>query len=247
MTIERESAGDVQAQGQIPVSALAALATTVLGAGSIDDTLRSVCTVTLEVVQRGDAASVTVLRGETLTTFGATDDLATAGDGCQHDARDGPSFEATRMNTPVVVSDLRLERRWSAAPCMADAGIGSAFSLPLNVPGRAVGTLNLYARAVGAFDDADVEVSTALASYAAIAVTNAVSYASAADLADHLQNAMRTRAVIEQAKGIVMSSTHCGADEAFRLLVQQSQHENRKLNEIAAELVALAQRKGTVH
>jgi AmiR/NasT family two-component response regulator len=49
-------------------------------------------------------------------------------------------------------------------------------------------------------------------------------------------------AVIEQAKGVIMSTMHCGPDAAFAVLVAQSQRENRKLREIAAELAAMQHR-----
>jgi AmiR/NasT family two-component response regulator len=54
---------------------------------------------------------------------------------------------------------------------------------------------------------------------------------------DSLRTAMASRATIERAKGIIMSSMRVGPDRAFELLVQQSQHENRKLREVAADLV----------
>jgi AmiR/NasT family two-component response regulator len=57
-----------------------------------------------------------------------------------------------------------------------------------------------------------------------------------------LRRALASRAIIEQAKGIVMATSGCDADEAFRILVQQSQHQNRKLREVAAELVDLQER-----
>jgi AmiR/NasT family two-component response regulator len=53
---------------------------------------------------------------------------------------------------------------------------------------------------------------------------------------------MDSRAAIEQAKGIIMATTGCGPDEAFQLLVRQSQHENRKLRELAEELVTRQRR-----
>jgi hypothetical protein len=53
-----------------------------------------------------------------------------------------------------------------------------------------------------------------------------------------LREAMRTRAVIEQAKGVIIGATGCTPDVAFQMLVRQSQYENRKLREIAASLVA---------
>jgi hypothetical protein len=55
-----------------------------------------------------------------------------------------------------------------------------------------------------------------------------------------LRRAMEHRAVIEQAKGIIMASTGRTPDEAFELLRQQSQHSNMKLRDIAADIVATA-------
>jgi AmiR/NasT family two-component response regulator len=49
---------------------------------------------------------------------------------------------------------------------------------------------------------------------------------------------MSSRATIEQAKGVVMARHRCSPDEAFHLLVQESQHKNRKLRDVAADLVA---------
>ena len=39
-----------------------------------------------------------------------------------------------------------------------------------------------------------------------------------------------------------MNTTGCGADKAFETLVKQSQAENRKLRDVAADIVARAQR-----
>lgn len=57
-----------------------------------------------------------------------------------------------------------------------------------------------------------------------------------------LRLAMEHRAEIEQAKGIVMATLGCGSDEAFDILRRQSQHENRRLREIAQDLVAITNR-----
>jgi AmiR/NasT family two-component response regulator len=53
---------------------------------------------------------------------------------------------------------------------------------------------------------------------------------------EELHAATEHRATIEQAKGIIMSTTQCSPEAAFALLVAQSQAENRKLREITAEL-----------
>jgi AmiR/NasT family two-component response regulator len=72
---------------------------------------------------------------------------------------------------------------------------------------------------------------------AAVAMANSHLYDSQAALAHHMQTAMASRAVIEQAKGIVMGERHCSADEAFQLLVKLSQRTDRKLRDVAQALV----------
>jgi AmiR/NasT family two-component response regulator len=98
------------------------------------------------------------------------------------------------------------------------------------------GGLNLYAVQAEAFDDAR-ELATTFASYAAVAVHNMHLYETTRELADNLDIAMRTRAVIEQAKGILMSQRRCDATEAFSLLAAASQRSNRKLRDIAQAIV----------
>jgi AmiR/NasT family two-component response regulator len=57
-----------------------------------------------------------------------------------------------------------------------------------------------------------------------------------------LHTAMEHRAAIEQAKGVIMNVVGCGPDAAFAALVAQSQNQNRKLRDIAAEIVAAQDR-----
>ena len=54
----------------------------------------------------------------------------------------------------------------------------------------------------------------------------------------NLQNALRTRAVIEQAKGIIVARTGTDPATAFQRLVTHSQRTNRKLVRVAAEIIA---------
>jgi AmiR/NasT family two-component response regulator len=85
-------------------------------------------------------------------------------------------------------------------------------------------------------------LAQAFAAYAAVALANAYVYHSTADLARHLRTAMDSRAVIEQAKGIIMAERRCTADEAFEFLTGVSQETNRKVRDVAAALVAGIQR-----
>ena len=60
-----------------------------------------------------------------------------------------------------------------------------------------------------------------------------------------LEGALSTRIVIEQAKGILAAQSGTPVDAAFDVLRQRSQLQNRKLREIAAEIVASVGGDGT--
>ena len=117
-------------------------------------------------------------------------------------------------------------------------GAASALSLPLAADGRTVGALNLYSRTVDAFDREALAVGELLAAHAALAVQAAMAYYSSRDLADQMRSAMESRALIEQAKGVLIAAERVPAERAFRLLVERSQRANRKLRDVAAEVVA---------
>ena len=120
--------------------------------------------------------------------------------------------------------------------------MGSSLSIPLPVQETVTGALNIYSRTPHAFDEQTLEMATAFAGYAAVAVANAQLYETAAALASQMQQAMESRAVIEQAKGLIMGQRRCTPEEAFQLLTQASSRSNRKLRDVAADLIASTQR-----
>jgi len=78
----------------------------------------------------------------------------------------------------------------------------------------------------------------------AVAVLNAHAHAQVTEQALHMRVAMDSRAVIEQAKGVLMAQRHVDADQAFDILREASQRYNRKLRDIAAGIVASTQDRG---
>ena len=90
---------------------------------------------------------------------------------------------------------------------------------------------------VNAFGDESLRDGEEIVAYVAVAVMNAGSFAAASDLAHQMQEAMRSRTVIDMAKGILMAQNRCGPDEAFTMLSRASQRSNRKLRDLAASIV----------
>ena len=110
-------------------------------------------------------------------------------------------------------------------------------SMPLDLSGESVGGLNVYGREPGAFSEQDELLAKGFAVQASVVISNAQAYWAASELTRNLTVAMESRAVIEQAKGILIARHGLGDDEAFDLLRQQSQTENRKLRDVATEIV----------
>jgi GAF domain-containing protein len=206
-----------------------------------DDDLTTMLTklalVAVESIPGGDVASITMLRQGTPTTPVFTDKLAAELDETQYRLGDGPCLAAIR-HRGVETVDTASEARWPAfAAAARDMRVVGVLSVPLVHGEAAVGGLNVYSRTTSTFDDAARETACLFADQLGVAAANATAFADAFELAQQLQQAMESRAVIEQAKGIIMAQSNVGPDEAFEILRTASQHQNRKLRAIATDIV----------
>jgi GAF domain-containing protein len=190
--------------------------------------------------------SVTVVRTRKAFTAAFTGEDALRLDESQYEPGHGPCLDVAQSSGIVTIKDMATETRWPDFTSRALAiGVRSSLSVALPVQQSLVGALNLYSRTAGCFNDPDaVEAARTFAGYAAIAIANAHSYETNATLADNMRQAMDSRSVIEQAKGILMARYQCSATGAFDILTRQSQNTNRKLKELAADIVTSAERGG---
>ena len=225
---------------------LAALTEFFVGDGTLEETLTRVSDLTVEAVPSADVVGITMpLEGHKRTAF-YTDETSPAVDQAQYDTGDGPCLEAFRDQRVVAVESTKEDGDWPAFRRTAvEHGIFSTLSFPLVAAKRSVGAMNLYARRERAFDDADVERGRLFASQAAIVLANAQAYWDARDLSTQLGEALANRAVIEQAKGILIAAQGCDEDEAFQVLAKASQRENVKLRLVARRIVDNAKARRT--
>jgi GAF domain-containing protein len=174
------------------------------------------------------------------TTVVSTGALATDLDETQYDRGHGPCLHAARAGEVTTIPDTRVDGRWpDCTPRAVEHGNLSSLSIPLDVDpdAQVTGALNIYARRPDAFDEASRSVATRFAPYAAVAAGNLYAYRSARDMAENLQTALEARAVIDQAKGILMERHKLTADQAFQALARVSMHSNRKVRDVADHLV----------
>jgi GAF domain-containing protein len=221
-----------------PLRALAELVHVKLGETDLDSLCGRAAELARNTVAGADEASITVIHQQQSRTAAATDNRTLRLDQIQQKPSGGPGEPAAADNATVLVRDIAREERWPPWVAYATGtGIRSALSIGLPIHTAISGSLTLYSEKTDAFDDAAVELARTFADYTAVALANAYLYDSTADLAEHMRRAMEHRAVIEQAKGIVMSERRCTADEAFAILTKMSQDTNRKLRDVAAALV----------
>jgi GAF domain-containing protein len=176
------------------------------------------------------AGIMTVLRRSEIRTVATTGDLPCEVDQAQLEAGQGPCLTALYDENIVSVPDVERDGRW---PLFTERAVklevASMLSFQLFVENDDLGALNLYANGVNAFSDESEHVGSLFAGHAAIAL-------SAAQERRHLGEAVQTRDLIGQAKGILMERHGLDADQAFAALTRVSQLTNTKLRDIAEQL-----------
>jgi GAF domain-containing protein len=226
-----------------PRAAFAELSKVMLGAQPLTATLARIAELAKRTIPGAAEVSVTLLQNGRAFSIAFTGPLASGLDERQYEADFGPCMDAALSGNTITIDDTaRSEAYPDWARIAARHGITNTMSIGLPVEQRTVGALNVYGTDSTPFDQTNAELATAFASYAAVAVANAGVYASTATLAANLQKALESRAVIDQAKGILMREQHCSADAAFDELVRRSNNSNRRLREIAEDIVDDVQR-----
>ncbi len=223
---------------------LADLARLATGLMSLPAMLTQVAAFAVRAIPGADGAGLTLLQEGKPDTIVSTADFVREVDDIQYGIGEGPCITAAAEGRTVRSGSLGEDLLWPLfGPRVGRLGVHSALSLPLLVPAGVLGAMNIYARAPHAFDDRAAELGELFAVPAAISVQNAQVLNQALLLAAQLETALKSRAAIDYALGIVMSRTGCSPDEAFAKLRTISQNENRKLSVVASLTVDEAVRR----
>jgi transcriptional regulator with GAF, ATPase, and Fis domain len=187
-----------------------------------------------------DAVTVTTRHDGSLSTIATTDQRLIALDDAQYEAREGPYLAVLDPNNPVVVRSMDVEHRWpnfveTARHCGVNASV--SVHVPLEEIEDLAASMNFYARRPMEITKNVVNSAGGYAMQVADAMAAVESYRATATLARHLAEAMKSRAAIEQAKGILIAEKQVDPDEAFALLVRMSQHANIKVRDVARRVV----------
>lgn len=221
----------------------------VAGARTVEQLLGDVAQFAAHSIPGVEAVSVGLLQtdpdGPDVQMCAATDAFVTEIDRFQYEElHEGPCVTAMATGRVSVSGSLGADDRWPHfGGRVARMGVHSALSIPLIVDDEVIGAINAYARARDAFGEHAVDLGSRFAAPAAVSVHNAQLLAAARERTEHLRRALGSRAVIDQAIGIIRSRSGATAQEAFDRLKRLSQAENVKLAVVAENLVDEAVRR----
>jgi hypothetical protein len=225
---------------------LAGLARLGMGVGQqgLEDLLEHVARYAVQAIPGADGAGLILLEDDRVDTMVASADFVRQVHAIQYGIGEGPCITAAAEGRTVYSGSLGADEMWPRfGPRVARLGVRSVVSLPLLVGSEVLGAMNVYSHAKDAFDERSVRLGELYAVPAAISVQNAQLLAQSRRIAVQLQAALTSRAVIDQALGIMMSRSGCTDAEAFDKLRIVSQTENRKLSMVAQQIVEEAVRR----
>jgi GAF domain-containing protein len=226
-----------------PRDAFAELAMITVDAGPPEQALRRIAGLAKQTLAGVEDVSLTIVEHGLPRSVVFTGQLAVDLDERQYELGFGPCLDAAKTGQTIVLDTRTDDSSYREFARLAlRAGVRHTLSLGMPIAQRSVGGLNIYSTAEDPFSQPFLDDAQVFAGYAAVAVNNVTSYAKAANEAGHLIRAIESRAVIEQAKGIVIARDRCTPDEAFDILKRISQQQNVKLRELAQSIVDAAQK-----
>jgi len=148
---------------------------------------------------------------------------------------EGPCLDCFQAREAVVNQDLTVAHdRWPRfAPIAVEQGFRAADAIPMRLRGQIIGALNLFRIESGSLNDDDVAAAQALADIATIAILQSRRTIATHDLNVQLENALASRIVIEQAKGMIAERRNITADDAFVRLRTHARNNNMRLADVA--------------
>jgi len=243
------SAAQLEADDVDLHAGLRGVASLVAGGSGLIELLGQVAQFAAMAIPGVDGAGVTVIDtcggAPSVRAWAVTAQFVEDIDKLQHiDLKEGPCVTCMQTRRPTVSGSLGSDSRWPRlGGGVARMGVHSALALPMLVGDQLIGAINTYSHSRDAFGEHAVELGSQFAGPAAVSVHNGQLLDHAQARTKQLQNALGTRAVIDQAIGIIRARSGVGEQVAFDRLVRMSQAENMKLHVVAERLVDEAVRR----
>jgi GAF domain-containing protein len=168
-----------------------------------------------------------------------SDQTAQALEGGQERLAQGPCAVAFSQRLPAAIGNIQTEPGWAEfTQVLVGEGICAALSVPVELDGGVIGTLDIYSRQARDWDPSEVAALQAYAGLVASLLSAAVTAQAKGRLADQLQAALEHRWLIEQAKGVLMGRERLDAQAAFERLRGAARSSTRRLADVAKDVTA---------
>ena len=206
--------------------------------GTIGYALRLVTSLASATVGGADGVSVSLQRQGRLTTVASSNDTVLRMDQHQYETSEGPCIAAASRGHWFHIESLAAEKRWpSFIPLAIDEGIASILSTPLMVGDRPVGALNIYSNTEGAFGTDEQALAAMFATQASAFLADAGATTTDQQLGSRIADALLSREIIAQAKGILMARLSITADDASTALHNSARAASMAVRTQAAEVI----------
>ncbi len=159
-------------------------------------------------------------------------------DKLQIDHDEGPCVAAFEDKELVCVEDLHDEPRWPRfSPAALDLGVRAVLASPIPYNQQAIGVVGVISADRRPWSPEGELALLAFTDLAALLIASMLRAQEQGELATQLQGALTSRAIIEQAKGVLAAQQQLPAREAYQQLRDQARRERRKLAEVAQQVV----------
>jgi transcriptional regulator with GAF, ATPase, and Fis domain len=174
-----------------------------------------------------------------LNVMASTDEQTRQLELYQVQTQEGPCLDCFHSGEPVSVPDLNaaLDRWPRFAPAAREHGYAAVHALPMRLRDDIIGALNLFSTHPGDLTDDDAHIARALADVATIGILQQRAIHHSESVVAQLEGALRSRVIIEQAKGVLAERGGMDVEQAFRRLRMYARNTNARLSVLAADIV----------
>lgn len=220
------------------VDAFVYLADTLVTGYDVTDFLHGLCERAADVL---DASAAGVLltdeRGRLRLVAASTHEMRTL-EVFELQSAEGPCADAYRQGDQLMVEDFRREERWPTfTPRALAAGFLAALAVPVRLRNERLGALNVFADRPAGLDAENLRIAQGLADVAAIGILQERALSDAQGRVAHLQRALNSRVLIEQAKGVLTERWGVSPDEAFARLRRHARRNGLRLQHVCLDVV----------
>lgn len=153
---------------------------------------------------------------------------------------EGISGKVVMEKKPITILDVTKEKEYKYRDIAVKEGLKSLLCVPMMVKGKVIGVINCYTQKPHKFTATEINMLTAVANQAAVAIENTELLVKTKVIQEELES----RKIVEKAKGILMREQGLPEEEAFRRIQKHSMDSRRSMREIAEAIILTDKMKG---